>query len=92
MLAGTTIVDPARIDIRGELECGRDVTIDVGCVFEGAVRLEDGARVGPYCVLRDVTVGRGHAHRGVLAFRFGEHRPQLPDRPVCAAASRHKPC
>jgi bifunctional UDP-N-acetylglucosamine pyrophosphorylase / glucosamine-1-phosphate N-acetyltransferase len=57
MLAGTTIVDPHRIDIRGELECGRDVTIDVGCIFEGAVRIEDGARVGPYCVLRDVTVG-----------------------------------
>jgi len=57
MLAGTTIVDPHRIDIRGELECGRDVTIDVGCIFEGAVRIEDGASVGPYCVLRDVTVG-----------------------------------
>src|SRR6185437_7049984 len=35
----------------------RDVTIDVGCIFEGAVRIEDGASVGPYCVLRDVTVG-----------------------------------
>ena len=57
MLAGTTIVDPARIDIRGELVCGRDVTIDVGCVFEGTVRIEDGATIGPYCVLRDVTVG-----------------------------------
>ncbi|MEO8537850.1 MAG: bifunctional UDP-N-acetylglucosamine diphosphorylase/glucosamine-1-phosphate N-acetyltransferase GlmU [Betaproteobacteria bacterium] len=59
MIAGTSILDPARIDIRGELACGRDVTIDVGCVFEGAVRLEDGASVGPYCVLRDVTVGPG---------------------------------
>jgi bifunctional UDP-N-acetylglucosamine pyrophosphorylase / glucosamine-1-phosphate N-acetyltransferase len=58
MLAGTTIVDPARIDIRGRLECGRDVTIDVGCVFEGDVRIDDGATIGPYCVLRDVTVGR----------------------------------
>ena len=57
MLAGTSIVDPARIDIRGELSCGRDVTIDVGCVFEGSVRIEDGASVGPYCMLRDVTVG-----------------------------------
>ena len=59
MLAGTTIVDPARIDIRGELTCGRDVTIDVGCLFEGSVTLGDGARVGPYCVLRDTTVGAG---------------------------------
>ena len=57
MLAGTTIVDPARIDIRGELECGRDVTIDVGCIFEGRVRLGDRAHVGPYCVLRDVSAG-----------------------------------
>jgi bifunctional UDP-N-acetylglucosamine pyrophosphorylase/glucosamine-1-phosphate N-acetyltransferase len=57
MLAGTSIVDPARIDIRGELSCGRDVTIDVGCVFEGNVRLDDGTSVGPYCVLRDVRAG-----------------------------------
>jgi bifunctional UDP-N-acetylglucosamine pyrophosphorylase/glucosamine-1-phosphate N-acetyltransferase len=58
-LAGTTVVDPARIDIRGDLRCGRDVTIDVGCVFEGRVEIADGAVVGPYCVLRDVSVGRG---------------------------------
>jgi bifunctional UDP-N-acetylglucosamine pyrophosphorylase/glucosamine-1-phosphate N-acetyltransferase len=57
MLAGTTIVDAERIDIRGSLQCGCDVTIDVGCVFEGHVRLADGAHVGPYCVLRDVIVG-----------------------------------
>jgi bifunctional UDP-N-acetylglucosamine pyrophosphorylase/glucosamine-1-phosphate N-acetyltransferase len=59
MLAGASIVDPARIDIRGELTCGRDVMIDVGCVFEGTVRLADGATIGPYCVLRDTTVGPG---------------------------------
>ena len=57
MLAGTSIVDPERIDIRGDLVCGRDVTIDVGCIFEGSVRLDDGASIGPYCVLRDVVVG-----------------------------------
>ena len=57
MLAGTTIVDAERIDIRGNLQCGRDVTIDVGCIFEGRVRLGDRTRVGPYCVLRDVSVG-----------------------------------
>ena len=59
MAAGVSIADPDRLDVRGALECGRDVAIDVGCVFEGRVRLEEGARVGPYCVLRDVTVGRG---------------------------------
>ena len=57
MLSGTSIIDPARIDIRGELTCGRDVTIDVGCIFDGTVRIEDGASIGPYCVLRDVTIG-----------------------------------
>jgi bifunctional UDP-N-acetylglucosamine pyrophosphorylase/glucosamine-1-phosphate N-acetyltransferase len=59
MLAGTTIVDPGRIDVRGDLQCSRDVTIDVGCVFEGRVRIGEGATIGPYCVLRDVEVGRG---------------------------------
>jgi bifunctional UDP-N-acetylglucosamine pyrophosphorylase/glucosamine-1-phosphate N-acetyltransferase len=59
MTAGVTIADPTRIDVRGTLDCARDVTIDVGCVFEGRVRLEEGARIGPYCVLRDVTVGCG---------------------------------
>jgi len=59
MLAGASIVDPARIDIRGELACGRDVMIDVGCVFEGTVKLADGASIGPYCVMREVSVGAG---------------------------------
>ncbi|MYN13169.1 UDP-N-acetylglucosamine diphosphorylase/glucosamine-1-phosphate N-acetyltransferase [Pusillimonas sp. TS35] len=56
---GVTIADPARFDLRGSLTCGRDVYIDVGCVFEGKVELHDGARVGPHCVLRDVVVGKG---------------------------------
>jgi len=55
--AGVTLADPARIDVRGALECGRDVSIDVNCVFEGRVTLGDGVRVGASCVLRDVTVG-----------------------------------
>ncbi len=59
MRAGVTVLDPARIDVRGTLECGRDVVIDIGCVFEGAVRLADGVRVGAHCVLRDATVGEG---------------------------------
>jgi bifunctional UDP-N-acetylglucosamine pyrophosphorylase/glucosamine-1-phosphate N-acetyltransferase len=56
---GTWIADPARIDIRGTLTCGRDVRIDVGCVFEGTVRLADDVCVGAHCVLKDVTVGAG---------------------------------
>ncbi|WP_420994065.1 bifunctional UDP-N-acetylglucosamine diphosphorylase/glucosamine-1-phosphate N-acetyltransferase GlmU [Cupriavidus sp. 30B13] len=57
--AGVTLMDPARIDIRGELTCGRDVTIDVNCVFEGRVHLEDGAHVGASCVIRNSTIGAG---------------------------------
>jgi bifunctional UDP-N-acetylglucosamine pyrophosphorylase/glucosamine-1-phosphate N-acetyltransferase len=57
--SGTWIADPARIDIRGALACGRDVRIDVGCVFEGRVELADGVEIAPHCVLRDVTVGAG---------------------------------
>ena len=58
-LAGTTLADPARLDVRGRLECGRDVSIDVGCVFEGDVRLGDNVRIGPHCVLRDCEIGPG---------------------------------
>jgi bifunctional UDP-N-acetylglucosamine pyrophosphorylase/glucosamine-1-phosphate N-acetyltransferase len=56
--AGVTIVDPSRFDLRGELQCGQDVFIDVGCVFEGRVVLADGVRIGAHCVLRNVTLGR----------------------------------
>lgn len=57
--AGVTLADPARFDLRGELVCGRDVFIDVGCVFEGRVELADGVHVGPHCVLRNATIGAG---------------------------------
>jgi bifunctional UDP-N-acetylglucosamine pyrophosphorylase/glucosamine-1-phosphate N-acetyltransferase len=57
--AGVALADPARIDVRGTLECGRDVSIDVNCIFEGDVRLGDRVRVGPNCVLRNVSIGAG---------------------------------
>jgi bifunctional UDP-N-acetylglucosamine pyrophosphorylase/glucosamine-1-phosphate N-acetyltransferase len=56
---GVTLADPARVDVRGALECGRDVAIDVNCVFEGQVKLGDGVRIGVNCVLRNVTVAAG---------------------------------
>jgi bifunctional UDP-N-acetylglucosamine pyrophosphorylase/glucosamine-1-phosphate N-acetyltransferase len=59
MEAGVTLADPARIDVRGELRCGRDVEIDVNCLFEGRVELGDEVRVGANCVLRNVSIGRG---------------------------------
>jgi bifunctional UDP-N-acetylglucosamine pyrophosphorylase / glucosamine-1-phosphate N-acetyltransferase len=57
--AGVTLLDPARLDVRGTLTCGRDVTIDVNCVFEGRVELGDGVQVGANCVLRNVEVAAG---------------------------------
>ncbi|MBS1144227.1 MAG: glmU [Proteobacteria bacterium] len=59
LVAGVRLADPARIDIRGSLTHGRDVAIDVGCVFEGKVELADAVEVGPYCVLKNVKVGAG---------------------------------
>lgn len=59
MRGGATLADPNRIDIRGNLVCGTDVNIDVGCVFEGEVFLGDGVRVGANCVLRDCRIEAG---------------------------------
>jgi bifunctional UDP-N-acetylglucosamine pyrophosphorylase / glucosamine-1-phosphate N-acetyltransferase len=56
---GVTLADPARIDVRGSLRCGRDVSIDVNCVFEGEVVLGDNVSVGPNCVIRNATIGAG---------------------------------
>ena len=56
---GVTLADPARIDVRGVLRCGRDVSIDVGCVFEGEVDLEDGVTVGASCVIKDARIAAG---------------------------------
>ncbi|MES2586304.1 MAG: bifunctional UDP-N-acetylglucosamine diphosphorylase/glucosamine-1-phosphate N-acetyltransferase GlmU [Pseudomonadota bacterium] len=58
MDAGVSLADPARIDIRGTLECGTDVFIDVGCVFEGCVTLAAGTKVGPYCIIRNSVIGK----------------------------------
>lgn len=59
MQAGATLADPLRIDVRGELTVGKDVEIDVGCVFEGFVSLGDQVKIGPYCVIKDASIGKG---------------------------------
>ncbi|WP_374512279.1 bifunctional UDP-N-acetylglucosamine diphosphorylase/glucosamine-1-phosphate N-acetyltransferase GlmU [Niveibacterium sp.] len=59
LVAGVTLIDPARFDQRGTLEVGRDVEIDVNCVFEGRVVLGDGVKIGANCVLKDVVVAAG---------------------------------
>ncbi|WP_293761512.1 bifunctional UDP-N-acetylglucosamine diphosphorylase/glucosamine-1-phosphate N-acetyltransferase GlmU [uncultured Aquitalea sp.] len=59
LTAGVTLADPARIDIRGELVHGNDVSIDVNCVFEGKVSLGDGVEIGANCILKNVSVAAG---------------------------------
>jgi bifunctional UDP-N-acetylglucosamine pyrophosphorylase/glucosamine-1-phosphate N-acetyltransferase len=56
MVNGATLVDPARTDIRGSVSVGRDVTIDVNCVFVGEVVLGDRVRIGPNCYLRNCRI------------------------------------
>ncbi|MGH8762489.1 MAG: bifunctional UDP-N-acetylglucosamine diphosphorylase/glucosamine-1-phosphate N-acetyltransferase GlmU [Nitrosospira sp.] len=58
---GVTLADPSRIDIRGQLACGRDVEIDVNCIFEGYVQLDDGVKVGAHSILKNVKVAAGSA-------------------------------
>jgi len=56
---GVTLADPSRIDVRGSLTCGRDVSIDVGCVFEGEVELADGVTIGAHCVITNARIAAG---------------------------------
>ncbi|MBA1189192.1 UDP-N-acetylglucosamine diphosphorylase/glucosamine-1-phosphate N-acetyltransferase [Pseudomonas entomophila] len=58
MAEGVTLRDPSRLDVRGEVTVGRDVLIDVNVILEGKVVLEEGAQIGPNCVIKDSTVGR----------------------------------
>ncbi|WP_428819620.1 bifunctional UDP-N-acetylglucosamine diphosphorylase/glucosamine-1-phosphate N-acetyltransferase GlmU [Microbulbifer sp. MCCC 1A16149] len=59
MAAGVTLLDPARIDIRGQLECDSDVSIDINCIFEGQVKLGAGVKIGPNCLLKNCALAAG---------------------------------
>ena len=59
MEQGVRLADPARFDVRGQLVCGRDVDIDVNCVFEGSVTLGDGVRIKANCVIANCTIAAG---------------------------------
>ncbi|NML26451.1 bifunctional UDP-N-acetylglucosamine diphosphorylase/glucosamine-1-phosphate N-acetyltransferase GlmU [Zoogloea dura] len=56
---GVTVIDPARLDVRGNLVCGHDVEIDINCIFEGDVELGDGVRIGANCIIRNAKIGAG---------------------------------
>ena len=57
MLAGVTLLDPNRFDIRGMIEHGKDVTIDVNVILEGSVKLGNNVKIGAGCVLKNVVIG-----------------------------------
>ena len=59
MEAGVRLADPARFDLRGQLQCGQDVDIDVNCIFEGQVKLGDNVQIGANCVIRNAVIGAG---------------------------------
>jgi bifunctional UDP-N-acetylglucosamine pyrophosphorylase / glucosamine-1-phosphate N-acetyltransferase len=59
MEQGVRLADPARFDLRGEMECGQDVEIDVNCVFEGRVALGDGVRIGANCFIVNASIAAG---------------------------------
>jgi len=78
MRSGVRLADPARFDLRGELECGPDVQIDVNCVFEGHVRLAEGVRVGANCIICNAVIEDGavihpytHINGEALGVRVG---------------------
>ena len=59
MEQGVRLADPARFDVRGQLACARDVSIDVNCIFEGQVALGEGVKIGANCVIANCTIGAG---------------------------------
>ncbi|MFM7000100.1 MAG: bifunctional UDP-N-acetylglucosamine diphosphorylase/glucosamine-1-phosphate N-acetyltransferase GlmU [Limnohabitans sp.] len=59
MEQGVRLKDPARFDLRGQLDCAQDVEIDVNCVFEGQVSLGEGVKIGANCVLANCTIAAG---------------------------------
>ncbi len=59
MEQGVRIADAARFDLRGDLQCGQDVSIDVGCLFEGSVKLGDDVSIGAHCVIANCTIAGG---------------------------------
>ena len=95
MREGASLADPARIDVRGRVQAGRDVFIDVNVVFEGDVVLGDRVHVGPGCVIRDTVIGRdtevrAHcviegAHVGI-ACRVGPFTRLRPDARLARGA------
>ncbi len=96
MRAGVTLLDPDRLDIRGNLQCGEDVTLDINTVLEGDVVIGDRVTVGPNCLIRNARIGSGthiEANSVVDGAVVGEHcqvGPFARLRPGTELAARAK--
>jgi bifunctional UDP-N-acetylglucosamine pyrophosphorylase/glucosamine-1-phosphate N-acetyltransferase len=76
MEQGVTIIDPSRIDIRGEVIAGKDVTIDIGCIFEGKVALGSHVKVAAYSYIKDSAIGDHSSiepYSHIVESQIGEH-------------------
>lgn len=72
MQQGVTLLDPNRLDIRGFLQCKRDVTIDINCIFEGKVNIDSGAFIGANCIIRNTCIGK-NVHVEPFSYIDGAH-------------------
>lgn len=91
MEQGVRLADPERLDVRGSLVCGQDVSIDINCIFEGHVELADGVRIGAHCVIANASIAANavihpfthidgekagvHVGKGALVGPFARLRP-----------------
>ncbi len=76
MAAGVSLADPARIDFRGEINIGQDVSVDINVIFEGQVEIADNVIIGPNCVIKDSCIAAGtqiKAHSLLDQVQVGEH-------------------
>ncbi len=85
---GVMITDPSRIDVRGQLVCGRNVEIDINCIFEGSVQLGDDVKIGAHCILRNVTVSSGTTIFPFSLIENAEIGKKLSCRAILAHPSR----
>jgi len=73
---GATIIDPARVDVRGDVSVGRDVEIDVDVIFIGNVSIGNNVKIGPFCILKDVSIADGsiiESHSSIDSAEIGSN-------------------
>ncbi len=93
MREGVTVLDPARLDIRGQADVASDVTLDVNVILEGRVSIGPGCRIGAHCVIRDADLGAGvvvEPHSIIDGATVGDHCQVGPSR-ACARAPSWPP-